>query len=456
MDFSDRLYGAIDLPSVAIDLAATCPLLLRLREVRMPNIPFHTYPSFAGVSRYEHSLGVAHLAWRWSRRNGLAEDTGTALTVAALYHDAATPAFSHLYEEFLTQRGFDHESELCRIITGNAAIPGASLGQVFLGRAAKLNEYLPYTNGSSLLCRTGIASIVSGHSPLSPVVSGDIDLDNIDNVLRAVSAMGLARGAEMPHPYSIADTLVWEGGSVRLGPNSSPAVSRWRQLRRRLYRAILGNELEFRSQTSLRWAIETASVQDASLTDASAWTLTEPELVHEHLRLVGMARFLVDRVRMSMPPRLLFSAWTDDMSPLLRRDGGDSISRFSKRLNDLTNGLTYANFYVDKRERPIRIAPSFQKSLFDDDQEGSVELLANESTVGVQHSGISGLVGAVYITNAAVGHPTGASSRQGFRAPELREIVAALRDELAIEPSNISSSWLGDTRVAGEGTYQTC
>jgi hypothetical protein len=144
------------------------------------------------------------------------------------------------------------------------------------------------------------------------------------------------------------------------------------------------------------------------------------------------------------------------MSPLLRRDGGDSISRFSKRLNDLTNGLTYANFYVDKRERPIRIAPSFQKSLFDDDQEGSVELLANESTVGVQHSGISGLVGAVYITNAAVGHPTGASSRQGFRAPELREIVAALRDELAIEPSNISSSWLGDTRVAGEGTYQTC
>ena len=53
----DRLYGKLELPDIAWDLATTCPVLLRLREIRMANIPFLTHPSFANVDRYEHPWG---------------------------------------------------------------------------------------------------------------------------------------------------------------------------------------------------------------------------------------------------------------------------------------------------------------------------------------------------------------------------------------------------------------
>src|SRR5215213_4390987 len=100
---SDALYGRLELPAIVSRLATSDPLILRLREVRMPNIPFVSYPSFAGVTRFEHSLGVAHLAWWWAKRNRLSRDEAEALALAGLYHDAASPAFSHLFEEFLSR-----------------------------------------------------------------------------------------------------------------------------------------------------------------------------------------------------------------------------------------------------------------------------------------------------------------------------------------------------------------
>lgn len=39
-----------------------CPGLLRLRNVRMANNQFVAFPAFSTTTRYEHSLGVCHLA----------------------------------------------------------------------------------------------------------------------------------------------------------------------------------------------------------------------------------------------------------------------------------------------------------------------------------------------------------------------------------------------------------
>ena len=90
----------------------------------MANIPFFTYPSFANVDRFEHSLGVAHLAWRWARRNCLSDDKALALTLAALYHDGATPAFGHLFEEYLFRFGWNHENALVLLLLGDWTCPG--------------------------------------------------------------------------------------------------------------------------------------------------------------------------------------------------------------------------------------------------------------------------------------------------------------------------------------------
>ena len=312
---SDSLYGRLELPAIVSKLAASDPLILRLREVRMPNIPFVSYPSFAGVTRFEHSLGVAHLAWWWAKRNRLGRDEAEALALAGLYHDAASPAFSHLFEEFLSRNGFDHERALEDVLCARPTLYGGSHAQIFLGRASSLRPELARRQGDSkLLSATGIAKLSRGELGLGAVIHGEMDLDNIDNVIRAVRSMGLDNKlAYSVDPYAVANALELDSGCLALASDSGHMVSNWKQLRRLLYNAIQGDEREFVSQTTIKWSIEEAYKVDEALHEADAWTLTEPELVYQHLRMHPKSRELIDRVRSGRLPELVASAWIPDL-----------------------------------------------------------------------------------------------------------------------------------------------
>ena len=98
----------------------SAPALLRLKNIDMNcGLIYTSLPLFSALppySRYEHSLGVAALAWRFSN------DQRTALS--ALFHDISTPAFSHVvdfmhgdytrqeYTEQLTEALIRNEKEI--------------------------------------------------------------------------------------------------------------------------------------------------------------------------------------------------------------------------------------------------------------------------------------------------------------------------------------------------------
>ena len=77
-------------PSFLQDFAAL-PEMERLRAVGMNcGCEYTSFPLFQGLkpySRYDHSLGVARIVWDFT------EDP--AQTLAALFHDVATPTFAH-------------------------------------------------------------------------------------------------------------------------------------------------------------------------------------------------------------------------------------------------------------------------------------------------------------------------------------------------------------------------
>ena len=439
----DRMYGRLVLPDLAARLARTCPLLLRLREVRMPNIPFYEFPSFANVSRYEHSLGVAHLAYWWARQNQLDEDTGLALTLGALYHDAATPAFSHLFEEFLSRYGFNHETQLANVLGGRPTLDGGQHAQVFLNRSCRLRMELgerAYSGG--LLSPTGVGSLVTGRNPLGIVLHGDIDLDNIDNVVRAVTAMGIVDKRDMVHPYDVAQLLRWDGGAVRLATDPTGAVLRWRNLRRRLYGTILSSEREFVAQATIKWAIDLCAEDEPALTDAGAWRFTEPELIHDFLLKNERSRLLINGIRLGNPAPLLVSAWVADLAPLTEEQGPKVTHELCDTLGRILGCEVYVNYYVDKRERPIRLTRARATTLFDvaDDLNES----AHMSIVGddARASGTSGIIGVVGF----------APNRQKVvdRRALLPECRGALAEVFGVDVSEVDTSWLG-TRLSGAG-----
>jgi hypothetical protein len=440
-DTYDRLYGRLDLPDSARRLAATCPLLLRLREVRMPNIPFVTYPSFANVSRYEHSLGVAHLAWRWARKNGLSDERGEALVLASLYHDAATPAFSHLFEEFLSRRGFDHESALADVLGARPAVDGGSYAQVFVGRPPRLRDELArMSSREPLLTSTGVASIAVGEHPLGRAVHGDLDLDNIDNVIRATTAMGLSSDRWL-HPYEVAEALVYEDGEITLARDSADVVGRWRAMRRLLYRSILDSKPEFLAQATIKWAIEECYRDDTALSEPNAWCLTEPELLFGHLRQHKYARLLIDRVRLGTFPDLLFSAWVDDLTPLLGADSQNVTEKLCSSLADVWSTDAYVSFNVDKRERRIDLPSGPVRTLFDIDLDLRAEPAAVPSEEGPRPTRARkpGLLGGIGMRLRAVPGRSGSPNRD----EALGRTRDVLEDAFGSGVSRLAGTWLG-------------
>ncbi len=436
----DRLYGELQLPDLAWQLAMSCPVLLRLREIRMANIPFLTHPSFAHVDRYEHSLGVAHLAWRWANRRGLSKEDAMALTLAALYHDGGTPAFGHLFEEYLRRFGFDHEEALVNLIQGtNDELPGADTAQVFLGRGCKLKSALPRPTGlSSSLTTLGIADLIAGKGTLGPLIKGRIDFDNIDNVVRATTAMGLFPSGGVMHPHDIIDALTVDGDQIAIDRAKVSAISAWLEARRQLYECILNNQYEFRAQTTLKWAIEECAAECEGLRHRKAWVITDPELTFTYLRSVPFSKALVDRLRLGNPPELLFSAWTNDLSALTGGQSGDTIRGLCDTLSNLTNCEVYVNYYLDKRARRIDLPVRSTMNLFASDE--PVPLNDDRLT------GNSGVVGAIYVTRTERSSVEGASvpfRQLAKRAASLEDMKNALQRHLCQPVLSASSRWIG-------------
>ncbi len=387
----DRIYGKIELPDIAWELAETCPVLLRLREVRMANIPFLSHPSFANVDRYEHSIGVAHLAWWWARSRNLDRELAIALTIAALYHDGATPGYGHLFEEFLSRFGFDHEKALAQLLEGTSESPGRHEAQIFLGRHCKLSSVLPRPgNAASCLTRLGIADLAAGKGALGCLIKGRVDFDNIDNVIRAASAMGLMTERAL-HPFTVADAFEYEDGEVRVNPTKRFGLAAWGEIRQLLYEKILNNPYEFRAQSALKWAIEECAAKQPKLCAANAWCLTDPMLTYEYLRTEPFARALVDRVRLGNPPELLCSAWFDDLSSLMGTGGMMNIAALRSEILSATNLDVYVNYYLDKRHRLLDLPASKQTGLpFDDDR--------TDDSSHASPRGLSGIVGVIKIS----------------------------------------------------------
>jgi HD superfamily phosphohydrolase len=303
MFYFDRMYGELKFPALIQD-TLDCPGLLRLREVRMANIPFLRFPSFTGVTRYEHSLGVCHLAGIFAETAGLKEKDRVEIMLAALYHDVATPPFGHAVEEVLSiLHGYNHEEKLREIITGETSDPGGQRTQLFLGRSLKLHKVCQSKKGRSIgLDVMRIADLAAGtrEDPLGDAIcSPGIDLDNVDNVIRAATAMGIREyGPDIAE--ALARGFTFDGRQVHIDEIALPQLDAWMRARNALYGMIYSSIDDFSLQTMLKHALRRLkdAPGDQGLREAD-WSLTDDELVHQRLLAEKSTAEVVTRMRLA-------------------------------------------------------------------------------------------------------------------------------------------------------------
>jgi len=349
----DRLYGRLVFPKIVRKLL-NCPGLLRLREVHMSSVPFMNFPSFYSVTRFEHSLGVCHLAQLASQSLGLSTTDRAELMLACLYHDVATPPFAHVTEEIMNEFfSFDHETYLHNLLIGRTDDPGMERCQIFMRRGLKLAKIIESAEGRRLgLDIFRIADMAVGKGDFGSLVKADIDLDNIDNVIRAATAIGI-RDSDSSDAEALAVSFGISNGRIVLPASSIDRLRKWKRTRYTLYDMIYGNIEDFALQTMLKRAIRSLLDTNDSMRKLLPmdWRLTDEELIRDRIMHDDRASRIMDRIILYKPYACVgVFEFSGKESYLLAED---YLSKIEQIAHDFFGVECITNYAVDKRHRTI-------------------------------------------------------------------------------------------------------
>ena len=225
VEFSDLLYGRVTLPEWILPFVRL-PEFVRLRGVRLSNVDSFEFKDFNGPTRWEHGIAVAYLARICAEHRGLPEIQTVELILGALLHDVATPPFAHTAENVL--ENFDHEIETQRVLSAtpsdhsdpNSPVFGSSLPR-FREECSRLSRKLGVKIDPDEVARMAV-----GEGPNGFLISGTLDLDNADNVVRGCTHLGIP--VDPGTPVEIARWLAdQEYTPTDLPQVEVPIVHRW-------------------------------------------------------------------------------------------------------------------------------------------------------------------------------------------------------------------------------------
>lgn len=148
------------------------PYMQRLRHIKQNGLCYLVYPAM-NSTRFEHSLGVMHLAGLMADHLELHRYDRKKLRAAALLHDIGHCAFSHTSDDILAKRGYSHEENASRII-----------------RETEITDIL----GKHDLDPEEISNLIKGEGDLSRILSSEIDIDKMDYLIRDSYYAGVAYG----------------------------------------------------------------------------------------------------------------------------------------------------------------------------------------------------------------------------------------------------------------------
>ncbi|MCX7049901.1 MAG: HD domain-containing protein [Candidatus Sumerlaeota bacterium] len=310
IEFSDMLYGKIFLPEW-LDPFLRIPEFVRLRGVRLSNVDSFQFKDFNGPTRWEHCIAVASLAIRCARKRRISEKQLMHLTLAALFHDIATPPYAHTMEYVI--EGFNHEIESWRILRSipcenshlDLPIYASQLPQ-FQNTCKKVSKKLKIN-----IDPDEIARLIIGDGELGFLVNGTIDLDNADNVTRASLHLGI--DIDKLVPLQVVDWLATQN-SVPLNINEikEEYIIKWNNYRKQLYYAFFNSsEQELGRQAFLQHLCRKAlqvgipSHQLTWNTDEGFLSLLENFKESESKNNISELRELVQHYRLFEPCVLL-------------------------------------------------------------------------------------------------------------------------------------------------------
>ncbi len=252
----------------------------RLTEIDLSVIPFWIVEELALASRYEHSTHVAHLALIASLKLGL---DPLILSVSGLLHDAGCGPFPHITDE------------LMRILMGREHPHNVKF--VLEKSPDKELDYLEEFG----LDISEICQVIAGEHEYSPLINGEIDLDNADNIYRYISTMpSLPLGEPSYKPLEVVSSMWIDKGKLKVGRD---VRNRWIEDRRKIYSFLENHEGNISAwvmlSRAMRLLMSELSVNFFLLSNKSAFSLIASKLPELTNNLLEGDFLLLENVEVS-------------------------------------------------------------------------------------------------------------------------------------------------------------
>jgi hypothetical protein len=195
----DSVHDHIDVDGVALALLDT-PAVQRLRRISQLGTVSLVYPS-ANHTRFEHSLGVYHLACKALEGLGIRGKHAMRVEAAALLHDVGHAPFSHNVEGVIERRTGKYHDDVHDL-----------LAEHDVGDVLRDHDLDP----------GAVADLIAGDGPYGQVVSGELDVDRMDYLVRDAHHTGVPYGT-IDHNRLVRE-LTYVDDQLVLGENNVQAA----------------------------------------------------------------------------------------------------------------------------------------------------------------------------------------------------------------------------------------
>ena len=341
----DSIHDYIDLDELESSLVDTEPYQ-RLRWIKQLGSANLVYPG-ANHTRLEHSIGVSHLVKQMASQSDVPKDEIPLVSIAGLLHDLGHSPYSHLADEL--PFGKDHVEVTQDIINSS------QISDILSDQGLDINE---------------VCNLIKGDHKYGSLISGDIDGDRLDYLMRDSHYTGVKTGVDtgrLVTKMSITDN------ELVIGESGLPVVETFLTSRSIMFPTVYFHPFSRGAELMLARAT-TAAIDNDVFTYDSFVSFTDHKFLSELNLAGGLSQKLVNDFEKRNITKRVISITKDKTEEMgiSKSDVEDLEQSIAQKLD-----IDSSQIFMDLP--PFKVVPAMKVKILKED--GTLDYASNMSTI---------------------------------------------------------------------------
>ena len=341
----DSIHDYIDLNELESSLVDTEPYQ-RLRWIKQLGSANLVYPG-ANHTRLEHSIGVSHLAKQMAIQSGVPDDEMHLVSIAGLLHDLGHSPYSHLADEL--PFGKDH------VEVTQDIIKDSQISEIFHKQGIETNE---------------ICDLIKGNHKYGSLISGDIDADRLDYLIRDSHYTGVKTGVDTGR---LITKMSFSSNELVIGESCLPVVETFLTSRSIMFPTVYFHPFSRGAELMLARATKSA-INGGNFSYEEFTSYTDHTFLSKLNLAGGLSKNLVNDFEKRRIIKRAVSITKDETEEM-----GITKSDIETLENSIAGKLDIESSEIFMDLPPLKVVPAMKVKILKED--GTLDYASNMSTI---------------------------------------------------------------------------